>query len=118
MILSSPPREDLAKSAGKRLEAHSGPSPDSPAQAGDVAMFLDPVPIKSVPGNRGRSALGPTHEARLEFPRARMGQPCTLPANPSLVFSQNLSVDCLSAYSGPGFRLHSLTSTPERRYQP
>lgn len=47
----------------------------------------------------------------------RMGQPCTLPANPSLVFSQNLSVDCLSAYSGPGFRLHSLTSTPERRYQ-
>ena len=41
----------------------------------------------------------------------RMGQLCTLPANPSLVFSKNLNVDCLSAYSGPGFCLHSLTST-------
>ena len=27
------------------------------------------VLLKSGPGNRGRSACGPTHEARLEFPR-------------------------------------------------
>ena len=28
------------------------------------------VLLKSGPGNRGRSACGPTHVARLEFPRA------------------------------------------------
>lgn len=38
------PTSQLNLDAGKRLEAHRGPSPDSPSQAGDVATFLDPGP--------------------------------------------------------------------------
>lgn len=34
------PTNQLNRDAGKRLEAHRGPTPDSPSQAGAVATFL------------------------------------------------------------------------------
>ena len=64
----------------ERRSSSSAPRRDSEEGSGPRVL------LKSGPGNRGRSACGPTHVARLEFPR-ETGLILRCAGSPSSLFS-------------------------------